>query len=74
VANSGDRCASSAWVLSGPVSREQSSVAPANCFTAAHEFNSAWYQLDLTPGSYSISLTLTNEAGSTTSSAAFIVT
>lgn len=73
VANNGDRCASSRWVLSGPVSKEQSSSVPAGCFSSAHAFDSSWYQLSLTPGSYTISLTLTNGSGSSTASSAFTI-
>lgn len=73
VATSGDRCANSHWVLSGPVSYEQSSNAPSGCFPNAHAFDSTWYQLTLSPGSYTISLTLSNAAGQATSSTSFTI-
>jgi hypothetical protein len=67
-----DRCADSSWALSGPVTRYHATPAPAGCFTAAHAYDTRWFNgADLPPGSYSVSLTVTRNGLSSTTSRTF---
>ena len=66
-----DRCASATWTVNGPTSYSRSvEPPPGGCWDSAHRFDTSWDNgiWTLTPGTYSVSLTLTNVAGSTTSS------
>jgi hypothetical protein len=66
-----DRCSSATWTVSGPTSYSRPvEPPPGGCWDSAHRFDTSWDNgiWTLTPGTYSISLTLTNVAGATTSS------
>lgn len=73
-AEAAERCGSSRWQLTGPVTFEQASPVPDQCFGGAHAFDTNWYGLSLPPGEYELSLTIQRGLASGTTSAAFQIT
>jgi len=67
-----DRCGSWAWSLSGPVAYYRSGGTASTCIDADHSWDTRWNtDLTLPDGTYTVTLTIANTAGSTSGTRSF---